>query len=154
MAATKTQNLSQALVAAQADMPALQRNALNPHFSSKFISLDSLLENVLPVLNKHDLALIQTPTVLDGEPALTTRLWHGATGEFIEDTMLLVMDKSNPQGQGSGITYARRYSLQAILGLAAEQDDDGNAATAGRENKTVTRRSGVANSTGRTSSAL
>jgi hypothetical protein len=84
---------------------------------------------VLPVLHKHGLTLLQFPTVVVAEaniqPALRTRLSHAATGEFMEDTMLTV-GKADPQGQGSGITYARRYSVLAILGLAPDEDDDGN----------------------------
>lgn len=127
--------LEQALLAAQGDMPHLQRDAINPHFKSKFISLDTLMENVLPVLNKHGLVLLQLPTTVDGQPALRTRLVHAESGEGLEDTMLLMAAKDDPQGQGSAITYARRYSLMSTLGLVADEDDDGNKATAAKQSE-------------------
>jgi hypothetical protein len=119
-------------------MPALQRDKINPAFRSKYLSLEALLGEVLPVLNKHGLALIQLPSfvytsgALAAVPALTTRLVHDESGESIETTMLLLASKSDPQGQGSAITYARRYSLMSMLGLSADEDDDGNAASSQR----------------------
>lgn len=121
--------LAQALLAFQADAPALQRDAINPHFRSKFISLESLMTAVVPVANKHGLVITQFPTVVDGQPALRTRIVHAESGESLEDRMLLMPAKTDPQGQGSAITYARRYALMAALGLVADEDDDGNAAS-------------------------
>lgn len=119
-----------ALLAAQKDMPDLQKNAINPHFKSSYISLDSLMEQVLPVLHEHGFVLLQSPVALaDNEPGLMTTLLHADTGEGFGGTMPLMVDKENPQGQGSAITYARRYALMAILGLVADVDDDANAAS-------------------------
>jgi ERF superfamily len=120
--------LPQALLAAQKDVPAVQKTSINPHFKNKFVSLDSLLGEVLPVLNKHGLVLLQLPTTVDGHPALRTRIVHAESGEAVEDTMLLMAAKDDPQGQGAAITYARRYSLMSMLGLIADEDDDGNRA--------------------------
>jgi hypothetical protein len=120
--------LAAALLAAQKEMPSLQRDSINPHFKNKYVSLDSLMWKILPVLNEQGLVLLQHPTTLEGRPALRTRLLH-ESGESEEDTMLLVLDKDNPQGQGSAITYARRYAVMAMLGLVADQDDDGAAAS-------------------------
>ncbi len=136
-----TPALAAALVSAQADMPALQRDKLNPHFKSRYLSLESLLEEVLPVLNSHGLALVQLPSFGLGQdgstyPALQTMIIHGESGESIETTMLLLAVKSDPQGQGSAITYARRYSLMSMLGLSADEDDDGNAASSAKANAT------------------
>lgn len=121
--------LGAALLEAQKDAPGLQRDAINPHFRSNYVSLDSLVAVVLPILNKHGIVVMQTPTISDGRPALRTKLIHAASGESEEDTMLLELEKDTPQGQGSAITYARRYSLMSMLGLVADVDDDGNAAT-------------------------
>lgn len=111
-------------------MPELQKNSLNPHFGNKYISLDSLMTQVLPILNKHELVLVQAPSIANGnEPALTTTLIHAPSQENIQSQMLLVLDKDTPQGQGSAITYGRRYSIMAMLGLVADEDDDGQAAT-------------------------
>lgn len=117
-----------ALVRAQAQMPALQKSAINPHFKNKYVPLDKILETVLPILNDEGIALVQSPAVLDGQPALTTTLLHADSGQSVTGTMLLVMDKDTPQGQGSGITYARRYALQSMLGLMADTDDDAESA--------------------------
>jgi hypothetical protein len=126
-----SKTLAEALLAVQADTPALQKNAINPHFRNRYISLDALMEQTLPVLNKHGVVLLQHPTQVEGLPALRTKLLHAASGEFDEDTMLLSAAKPDPQGQGSAITYARRYSLMSILGLVADEDDDGNAGSGG-----------------------
>ena len=123
-------SLIKALHAFQAEAPALQKNAINPHFRNRYISLDALMDAILPPLNKAGIVLLQMPTTLEGgTPALTTRLVHADTGEALEATMPLVLEKENPQGQGSAITYARRYSLMAMLGLVADEDDDANAAS-------------------------
>ncbi len=132
-----TPALAAALVKAQADMPALQRDKLNPHFKSRYLSLESLLAEVLPVLNANGLALVQLPTASfspDGValPSLRTILIHGESGETVETTMLLLASKADAQGQGAAITYARRYSLMSMLGLSADEDDDGNAASSQR----------------------
>lgn len=111
---------------AQAEFPKLQKDGENPHFRSSFITLDNLLAKVLPVLNKNGLMMMQGVTTLDGQPALKTMITDGT--DVVETTMLLMMKSNDPQGQGSAITYARRYSLMALLGLAAGEDDDGNAA--------------------------
>jgi hypothetical protein len=72
----------------------------------------------------------------DGEPALTYRLAHAPTGDAIEGTMPLLLSKNDAQGQGSAITYARRYALCAVLNLVADDDDDGARAAAGRSQQT------------------
>lgn len=129
--------LTKALVAAQKAMPDLQRDKINPAFKSRYLSLETLLSEVLPVLNEHGLAVSQWPTYISDEsglrPALRTILVHGDTGETLEDTMLLLAVKDDPQGQGSAITYAKRYALMALCGLSADEDDDGNAASRQRK---------------------
>lgn len=111
------------LLAAQGEMPNLQKTGLNPHFGNKYVPLEELMEKVIPVLNKHGLVLMQLPTVVDGHAGLTSSLIH-RSGERIESTMLLMCAKDDPQGQGSAITYARRYALMSMLGLSADADDD------------------------------
>lgn len=124
--------LAKALLEFQSDAPRLQRDSINPHFRSKFISLNALMEAVLPELNKRGVVLMQLPTVVEYGPALRTVLTHAESGESVEDVMPLQAAKDDPQGQGSALTYARRYALMAALGLVADEDDDGNAAQRGR----------------------
>ena len=125
--------LAEALVAAQADMPAVERDATNPHFKSSFTSLGHLLAKARPVLNKHGLSIVQLPSLSqDGRPTLRTTILH-TSGESIEADAPLLLPKNDPQGQGSAITYMRRYSLASALGISDQEDDDGNAGTAGMQ---------------------
>lgn len=122
--------LAAALVAAQAEMPAVTPDGTNPHFRSKFVTLGKLIAKARPVLNRHGIAVVQLPSQDDqGRPALTTRLVH-ESGESMEATMPLLLSKSDPQGLGSALTYAKRYALAAALGISDQEDDDGNAASA------------------------
>ena len=118
------------LLAAQMEMPALQKSAINPHFRNRYVPLEELLQTVVPILNKHNFVLLQSPTIHDdGQPALEYRLLH-VSGESVMNTMPLMSAKDDPQAQGSAITYARRYSLMSLLGLTADADDDAEATRA------------------------
>ena len=121
--------LTESLLAAQAEMKNPNFDSENPHFKSKFASLAAVRETVMPVLHKHGLLLTQFPKSFDGYCGIVNRLMH-KSGEWLEEECLLPLDKNNAQGAGSAITYARRYSLQSIAGVVAEQDDDANAASA------------------------
>ncbi len=130
----KHASLAEALLAAQEEMPAIERDATNPHFKSKFTSLDNLLAKVRPVLNRHGISVQQFPASdAEGKPALTTILRH-ASGESEAHTAPLLLAKSDPQGLGSAITYMRRYALAAALAIADQEDDDGNGASSGGSN--------------------
>lgn len=128
-------SIATALWSAQLEAPSIPKTGENSAFGGKtrHVELDTLLGLVVPVLNRAGLVLIQHPTIMDGQPALRTRFIHAESGEVEESTMLLLLSKQDPQGQGSAITYARRYSLMAALGLSADGDDDGNAASRRRE---------------------
>jgi ERF superfamily len=127
-------SLLEALLAFQAEVPTLPKDATNPHFKSRFTPLDTIVEKVGPILAKHGLVWMACPTYgPDGNPALSYQLAHAASKEHIDGTMPLLLSKSDPQGQGSAITYARRYSLCAVLNLVADDDDDGNAAVKARQ---------------------
>jgi hypothetical protein len=125
-------SLNEALFAVQQQIPAFQRDTVNPHFGKKYLALETLLPQVVEVLNANGLLLTQTPTSIMApgkiEPALRTRFTHVATGESVEDVMPLTSGKETPQAQGSAITYAKRYSLMAALSITADNDDDANAA--------------------------
>jgi len=122
-------SLASALVAAQGEMPTVKKDEVNPHFNSKFMSLHGLIEATRKVLNKHGLALTQFPCTSElGAPVLRTVLIHGPSGERLEFETPLLMGNQNMQQLGSAITYARRYAWASLLGIAAEDDDDGNTA--------------------------
>lgn len=119
-----------ALIAAQAEFPSIPQDGYNPHYKSKFSTLKAVRKATVPVLAKHDLTITQFPSTDEsGKPALTTWLAHGS-GQYIKEKTVLSMSKSDPQAQGSAITYLRRYAWSSILGLVTdEDDDDGNKAT-------------------------
>lgn len=125
-------NVHEALLDVQKALPSLSKDARNPHFKNKYVTLEQLMEKVLPVLHERDLLLLQLPTTYTGDLALETQIVHVPSGTEVKSVMPLnKLQKDDPQGQGSALTYARRYSLMATLGLVADEDDDGNAA-AGR----------------------
>lgn len=124
--------LASALVAAQAEFSAIPKTSENPFFRSFYADLATVVGHTAPVLAKHGLAVAQFPTTIDGDLALTTYLLH-SSGQFLSDTMKLCASKQDAQGQGAAITYARRFAYMAALGLVADVDDDGNAATKAKQ---------------------
>lgn len=122
----KPATLLEAVVAVQGEVGTLPKDAVNPHFKSKFTPLDTIVERVGPVLAKNGLSWRAFPSSDEqGRPVLKYRLSH-VSGETEEDAMPLLMGKQDMQGLGSAITYARRYALCAVLNLVADEDDDGN----------------------------
>lgn len=120
-----------AMLAVQTEAPALPKDATNPHFRSKYVSLGAIVETIGPLLAKHDLVWSTKPSYdeTSGEPTLKYKLAHSPSREVEEGEMKLLLAKPDAQGQGSAITYARRYALVSILNLVADDDDDGHAAT-------------------------
>lgn len=119
-------SLAAALAKAQGEMENAGKNSVNPHFKSKYADLAEILNTVRPVLSKHGLAVTQFPAFEAGTAHVETILTH-ASGEWMSGTCSAPVQKSDPQGVGSALTYLRRYSLAAVCGLAQE-DDDANAA--------------------------
>lgn len=122
------------LLSAQERIGTISKDKTNPFFGSKYADINIIIDMVKPILNEEEILFMQPLSNVDGKPAITTILMHGA--ESIEYTTMLPDlpqpkegKKSNPaQEMGSGITYYRRYALISILGLEAT-DDDGNAMT-------------------------
>jgi hypothetical protein len=129
-------NLAVDLGAFQAAVENVTKDAVNPFFKSKYASLEHIITQVKPLLAKNGLSYVQFPDVIDGQAGLTTMLIH-FSGEWIAATSPLSMKDVTPQGQGSAITYMRRYALSSILGIATEDDDDGNVASAKVEAKPI-----------------
>lgn len=124
--------LAAALVTAQADMPNVPKETMGQVGNQRraYADLATVTDTVRPILARHGLAYVQAPN--DGTPgyvAVTTRLMH-ASGQWIEETLSMPFGNGGAQAVGSAITYARRYSLMALLGLAPDDDDDGAAASA------------------------
>lgn len=124
-----------ALVGALADLTNPERTAINPFFKSKYAPLHATLDLVRAALAPKKLAVIQSAETHDGLIGVVTRIVH-VSGEWLESEPLLLRPaKDDPQGGGSAVTYARRYSLEAMLGICGEVDDDGNAASKGKDGK-------------------
>jgi hypothetical protein len=110
-------------------MPTAPKDGNNPHFKSKYATLQSIAETAKPILQKHGLAICQTfETACDGVSIITSLVHE--SGEYITGSLFLKPTKNDPQGYGSAITYGRRYAMAAILGIVADEDDDANAASA------------------------
>jgi hypothetical protein len=120
-------NISVALIKFQAEVQNPKNTADNPFYKSKYAPLNEILNEVRPLLSKHGLGVIQSPSG-DGEKiTINTMLVH-ESGEWIEfDPLTLKAEKITPQGAGVAITYGRRYSLSSVTGIASEPDDDGNS---------------------------
>lgn len=108
-------------------MTGAKKDSSNPFFKSKYADLHAVLEAVREPLSKNGLCVSQTIEVCDsGLQVVRTTLGH-ESGQYIGGVCPIINTKGDAQGMGSAITYARRYSLAAIVGIA-QMDDDGNAA--------------------------
>jgi len=121
--------LAAALAKAQGAMRPAKKDALNPHFKSKYADLASIWEVAREPLAANGLAVMQRVTNTDTAAIITTHMIH-SSGEWVKDRCYWPVAQRTPQGIGSAITYGKRYALAALLGIAAEEDDDGNAASA------------------------
>lgn len=119
-------SIAGALLKFSAEMGIIYKSDDNPFFKSKYASLATILSAIKQPLQDAGLSFVQFPT---GENGLTTILMHSASGEWMEGTFTMKPVKNDPQGQGSAITYQRRYALGAILGLNIDEDDDANNAS-------------------------
>lgn len=121
-------NIASALVRAQRGFAPALKTSTNPHFRSKYVDLAGCIEAVVDALNAAGIALIQR-TSEDNTGVTVETVFVHESGEMMECGKLHVpASKQDPQGYGSALTYARRYSLMAAAGIAPE-DDDGNAAS-------------------------
>lgn len=115
-------SLFKALAAFQATKPKAAMDGKNPHFRSRYATLESVT-NTARQATKHGLSVIQ---LVNGDEVITM-LCH-ESGSYVQSSTKIMASKQNAHGYGSGITYARRYALASILGIVADPDDDGNAA--------------------------
>ena len=120
-------SIATALAAAQANMGKALKQSSNPHFRSKYADLGSVMDACLPALNERGIAVIQPTGENELGRFVETIMIHGESGEQLSCRVPLIVGKNDMQGYGSAVTYARRYGLMAMAGIAPE-DDDGNAA--------------------------
>ena len=123
-------NLYAAIHKAQAKIETVRKNGENPHFKSKYATLDEVWETVKKPLNDAGLIVLCDVYTANGERMLTTRLIHAETGEEASCTFPIMAATNSPQAIGSAMTYARRYTLTALLEIVTGDgaDDDGEAA--------------------------
>lgn len=121
-------NIAKALCKALPKVDAAKKDSTNPAFRSKYADLTSIVEAYKEELAQVGIVVMQPPSVgADGSALVTTILLH-ESGEWMASALSLKPVKTDPQGMGSAITYARRYGAQGMLGITAD-DDDGNAAS-------------------------
>lgn len=120
--------ISAAMVKAQMKMGNALKDSSNPFFKSKYADLNAVREACLPALNENQIMVMQPIIQENGIDFVETILMH-ETGQFYSCTTKVLTIKANdPQAYGSAITYARRYGLQSMVCIGAE-DDDGNRAS-------------------------
>lgn len=128
-------NITPAFLKAQSQMSAAKKGESNPFYKSKYADLPAVLEASKEALNSNGISILQ-PHVTDFNPItgqelhfVETTLIHESGEFFTSRTKIAVAKENDPQALGSAISYARRYGLQSLISLPAE-DDDGEKAMA------------------------
>ena len=120
--------LAAALAIAQGSITGALKDSANPFFKSKYADLASVWDACRDSLSKNGLAVVQVASTSEtGAAVITTTLCH-KSGQWIRGSISLMPVKSDPQGMGSALTYARRYALASMVGVA-QVDDDANSAS-------------------------
>ena len=117
-----------AIVKAQMAFGPALKTSQNPHFKSRYADLSACVEAVIEALNANGIALIQRTLPCESGVTVETVFLHNSGETLSSGPLHVPASKNDPQGYGSALTYARRYSLMAACGIAPE-DDDGNAAS-------------------------
>ncbi len=139
MAQSDTINeLAAALSKAQGEMQAAIKDKINPFFKSSYADLGSVWDAARPVLSKYGLCVMQTTElVADGTRiVMVTTLAH-TSGQWMKSYLPLNPSKNDSQGVGAALTYLRRYSLSAIVGVVCDDDDDGETSVGRGKNGQV-----------------
>jgi len=124
-----------AFIAAQKEFGPALKTSTNPHFRSRYADLSACVEAVIDALNSNGLGLVQVTHPCESGVSVETVLVHESGQTMTNGVLHVPASKQDAQGYGSALTYARRYSLMAICGIAPE-DDDGNKASKPIEVKT------------------
>ncbi len=123
-------DIAKALASFQSDVKQPEKDGNNPHFKSKYVTLDGTVKAIHECAPKHGLSYTQMPVSTENGVGVVTVIFH-QSGQFIEfDPFILPLDKKTAQGVGSALTYSKRYALSAAFGIVSDVDDDGNEATA------------------------
>jgi len=119
--------LATALSKAQGEMQAAIKESINPFFKSKYADLGNVWDAARPVLSKNGLCVMQTTEMLGDKIIMVTTLAH-TSGQWMKSSLPLNPSKNDSQGVGAAITYLRRYSLSALVGVVCDDEDDGETA--------------------------
>lgn len=124
----KLDQLATALAKAQASLSGAKKSALNPHFKNNYATLQDVWDAAREVLAPNGLSVVQSYEATDGKLMnIRTTLLH-TSGQWIAGVLSMAPQQATPQGIASASTYGRRYGLASILGIVADEDDDGNNA--------------------------
>lgn len=129
MADYRQSELAKALAAFHKNLPEVHKGSTNPAFKSKYADLADVVKVVLPALAAQGLAWITRPVLTDDGFVLAYELRHVSGESIAGEWPLPDPTKAKPQELGSAVTYAKRYALSAVTGIAPDEDDDGNAAS-------------------------
>lgn len=117
------------LIKAQKEIKPVKKTGKNPHFKSEFAEYDHVVETCKLACSKYNMFISHSIECSGGEMTmLKTKIIHSC-GDAIESTMPLLNKAGTDQGMGSSISYAKRYTLVALLAVATEEDDDGEGAS-------------------------
>jgi hypothetical protein len=128
--------IAAALSGAQAKFAKIVKDTENPFFKMKYAPLSSVIEATRKAMAEAKIAVMQDVDVVESRCVVTTMLIH-ESGQWMKGTISLPVTKPDAQGVGSASTYGRRYGLSAFLNVAADDDDDGNAASKPVQNQTT-----------------
>lgn len=130
-----TKEITEALIRVQSELVQPKKNAVNPFHKSQYVTLDAVVTTLKDLCTKHEIWYTQAIVSDEKGIGVQTAIFHISGQYMIHDPFYLPLQQQTPQGGASASTYARRYSLCAAFGIVAEDDDDGNFASAG-SNKT------------------
>lgn len=135
----KSENINElalALSKAQASMNNAKKDSKNPFFKSSYADLASVWDAAREPLSSNELAIMQTTIPSDKDEVIVETILAHSSGQWISSVLALPVSKADSQGYGSALTYARRYGLSSMVGVAPAEDD-GNAATAAAPKKII-----------------
>jgi hypothetical protein len=122
----QTDKIDAAVAKAQARIRAAGKNAINPHFKSRFADLASIVDACRAPLAESGVAVIQAASSEGKAITVTTRL--ACSGQYYESDLTVDAAQAGPQALGSAVSYLKRYGLAAMAGVATGDDDDGESA--------------------------
>ena len=120
--------LAAALAKARAKFGKVEKSSANPFYKSKYADLAVVIDATYKSLSENGLSVMQFPGEVNGGAVTVLTMLCHASGQWVSEETTMPVSKNDAQGIGSALTYGRRYALQSLLNVAAEEDDDGNAA--------------------------